>query len=390
MSATTIINRHGNLIAAITALACCNIALGLIVPLVPLVMEAEGDSARLIGINMGLGQFGVFLMGLSLPRLAQKFHGKTIVVISILVMLACMFAFSQTKPVWAWFAIRFMTGLCIASLFTVSETWIQAATTPQNRGRVLGIYMSVLTVTFGIGPFFISWFGTEGYAPWIFCGTCMAVGLIVSSLVTPSENAKGETASGFLKPLARAPMIFLCIAMTTLFEAIMLSFFTIYAIRNGMTLSAASQLLGFGIMACILFFYPTGQLADRWSRGGTVLICATLAVAGCLLLPATISTWWIWPVTLLIRVGAFGVYGVGLAAIGDVFKGSELVAASALVAIGWGVGGFVGPPVAGAIIDAFGIATLPAMMALCYILVLVGMLAYRGKMDRPLRAMAAP
>jgi MFS family permease len=371
--------RAGNLVAAITALACCNIALGLLIPLVPLVMEAEGDSARLIGINAGMGQLGVFLMGLALPHLAGKFRGKTMVIVAVAVMLVCMVLFSQTQPIWAWFAIRFITGLSIAVLFTLSETWIQTETTPANRARVMGLYMSVLTTTFGVGPFFISWFGTTGSLPWIFCGLCMVAGLIVSCTVKPNESAKGETPSGFRVPILRAPMIFISIAMTTLFESIMLSFFTIYAIRHGMTQSSATQLLGFGIVACILFFYPTGQLADRWSRGGTVILCSALAVAGSLLLPVTISTWMIWPITLLIRAGAFGVYGVGLASIGDVFKGPQLVAASALVAIVWGLGGVFGPPIAGQIIDHFSINTLPYMMALCYVVVLAGVLFTGGK-----------
>jgi MFS family permease len=373
------IPRAANLVAAITALACCNIALGLIIPLVPLVMEAEGDSAFLIGANMALGQFGAFVMGLALPWLAQKFRGKSMVILSIVVMLTCMVLFSQTKPIWAWFFIRFVTGLGIAALFTLSETWIQGETTPQNRGRILGIYMSVLTTTFGVGSVFISLFGTKGLLPWAFGAACMLLGLIVSVTVKPNESAHGETPSGFLKPIMRAPMIFISIGMSTLFEGIMLSFFTIYAIRNGLAQSTASQLMGFGIIACILFFYPTGQLADRWSRGGTVILCATIAIACSLLIPVTISTWMIWPIVLLVRAGAFGCYGVGLASIGDTFKGPEMVAASAFVAILWGLGGAIGPPIAGQIIDHFGINTLPYMMAMCYAVVLAGVLLAGGK-----------
>jgi MFS family permease len=373
------IPRAGNLVAAITALACCNIALGLIIPLVPLIMEAEGDSAFLIGANMALGQFGAFVMGLALPYLAQKFRGKTMVIAAIIAMLTCMILFSQTKPVWAWFFIRFVTGLGIAALFTLSETWVQAETTQQNRGRILGIYMSVLTSTFGVGSVFISLFGTKGLLPWAFGAACMVLGLVVSVTVKPNESAHGEKASGFVKPILRAPMIFVAIGMTTLFEGIMLSFFTIYAIRHGLTQSAASQLMGFGIIACILFFYPTGQLADRWSRGGTVVLCASTAIICSLLIPAAISSWMIWPVVLLVRAGAFGCYGVGLASIGDTFKGPEMVAASAFVAILWGIGGVIGPPIAGQVIDHLSINTLPYMMATCYVVILAGVIFSGGK-----------
>jgi hypothetical protein len=46
------------LVGALTALACCNIAFGLIVQVIPLAMERKGHSASLIGWNTSAGQFG--------------------------------------------------------------------------------------------------------------------------------------------------------------------------------------------------------------------------------------------------------------------------------------------------------------------------------------------
>jgi MFS family permease len=174
-------------------------------------------------------------------------------------------------------------------------------------------------------------------------------------------------------------VIYGAIVMTTLFESIILSFFTLYLEKNGMALDRANQVLGFSIVACLAFFYPVAQAADRWSRNKTALLCCVLAIGCAFALPLAVNTPAIWIAALLLRVGAFGLYIVALALIGDTYKGNDLVAASALVAICWGAGGMVGPPLVGSLIDGLGMAILPWVMGICYVVALLAMLANGGR-----------
>jgi MFS family permease len=359
-------NANGNLIAAITAIACCNIAVGVMVQVIPLTMESKGLSAGLIGANTSLGQLGVFLSGLALPFLTRHFSSRHIVLLGIALLCTSFLMFLATEPLWAWYAIRFANGFGIAALFTLSETWITMAAGTARRARVMGIYTSVLTVTFGLGPFLIAAIGFAGPLPWLIAAACMVAGFIVVLAVKVDAPNAEDKASSFATVLRKAPAIYASIFATTTFEGICLSFFTIYGMRNNLDYATANQILGTGIVGCLLLFYPIGQLADRWSRGGTATLCASIAIAFSILTAFTINHWSIWPVTILLRAGAFGVYIVALTTIGDRFKGTELVSASALVAICWGLGGMLGPPLAGALIDNFGINLLPWMMAGCY------------------------
>ncbi len=359
------------IIGAITALSCCNIALGMTVQLVPLVMDAEHDSKLLIGLNTTIGQLGVLISGFSLPYLARRFQGRKMVLIAVAMLIVAMVGFAFLQPRWGWFAARFLTGLCISILFTTSEMWIQSAADDQSRARVMGLYMSMLTVTFGVGPFLIPFTGFAGPWPWFVGMGTMAFGFLVMSFLAVEESVQHQTGARFLPTLAKAPLVFICVGFTTLFEAIMLSFFTLYAIAEGLSLATATSVLGFGIAACLLFFYPIGQLADRWSRRGTICVCAGVAIVCCLLQPYVIASWLIWPLIVLLRAGAFGSYLNGFAMLGDTFKGAELITASALVSILWGVGGLVGPPLTGYAIDHFGIWLLPLIMASCYVPVLI-------------------
>jgi len=368
------VTRNNSLIfGAMTALACCNIAFGMTVQLIPLVMDAEGDSKTLIGLNTTVGQFGVLLTGFALPWLTQRFGSHRLVLFASAMLVASLAGFALLQPRWGWFVVRFLSGICISMLFTTSETWIQAAAGDNSRGRLMSIYMSVLTLSFGAGPFLIPLTGFQGPAPWIVGMATMALGLVVMSLLKVEELPAHSKTGGFLAPALKAPLIFICIGATTLFEGIMLSFFTLYAIANGMKLNEAAGLLGFGIAASLIFFFPIGWLADHWSRRGMVWICAIVALAGSLLQILAISTLAIWPLIVLLRAGAFGTYLNGFAMLGDRFKGVELMTAAAFVSILWGIGGVIGPPLAGLAIDHIGIGTLPYIMAVCYVPVLLAL-----------------
>ena len=73
----------------------------------------------------------------------------------------------------------------------------------------------------------------------------------------------------------------------------------------------------------------------------------------------TIVSWLIWPVMLVLGTTAFAIYTVALAILGDNFDGPDLIAGSAAFAAMWGIGGMLGPPIAGAATDAFGIDAIP-------------------------------
>jgi len=58
------------------------------------------------------------------------------------------------------------------------------------------------------------------------------------------------------------------------------------------------------------------------------------------------------------------------------------VSGCAAVAAMWGVGGLIGPPVAGIAIDTFGINAMPVTLAAFFVLMLVGLAFSRGQLVR--------
>jgi MFS family permease len=381
MSAASASPQHiGNLIAAIASVACCDIALGLTLQLLPLLMERQHLHALVMGANAAMGPLGILLAGPFLPRLIRRFGSRPTVLLVTGVLLLCLVAFRLLPSVWLWFPIRFVFGVATGTVFTVSEAWVLTFAGDGNRGRIMGLYTSVLAVTFSVGPLILPVTGIDGWPPWLLGMACIGLSIVPLGLVEVSDDVfrSHDGAGGFFDFLRRAPFLLFAVAIVVLFDSVFISFFTIFGLRHGLPLETASRVLGAGIIGNTLLFYPMGLLADRWSRRGVVVVTAAATIVFSLGLPFVVDTWAIWPTTILLSSAAFGVYVVALATMGDTFKGPDVVAGSAAFAAMWGLGGLVGPPVTGAAIDFFGINAMPATLACFYALLLAGLVMKGG------------
>ena len=375
--------RYGNLIAAIAAVGACDIAMGLTLQLLPLLMERQGHPAWLIGANAAMGPIGILMAGPFLPRIIGNMGTRLAVYVAVATMVAVLIALKLSPTVWLWFPLRFIFGVAAGVLFTVSEAWVLTFAGDGNRGRVMSIYTSVLAVTFSVGPLILPWTGIDNWWPWAIGIVCVMASILPLAFVKVSHDTFRQEHSGsFFRFVGKAPLLLFAVGAATLFDSVFISFFTIFGMRHGLELDVASRILGVGIIGNVLLFYPLGWLADHWSRRGVIVVTACSTIVLSLSLIVLIDTIFIWPATVLLLASAFGVYVVALAAMGDSFKGPDVMAGSAAFAAMWGVGGLIGPPLAGVAIDAFGINAMPFTIASFYVILLIGLALNGGQLVR--------
>ncbi len=373
----------GNLVAAVATVACCDIATGLVLQLLPLLMERQGIPAWIIGANAAMGPIGVLLAGPFMPQIIARYGSKAVATTAIVVIVACLASFKVLPFLWAWFLVRFVFGIFVGLLFVISESWVLTFAGEKSRGRIMGFYTSVLAMTFAVGPLVLPITGIDGWLPWSIGIICVAISAAPLFMVNISKvDFAPKSGDTFMRFVKRAPLLLLCVLAVTLFDSVFISFFTIFAMRSGLTMSTGSTILGVAIISNILLFTPLGMLADRWSRNGVLILTAAVTVALCLSLPFVVTTWLVWPVTILISAAAFGPYIIALATMGDRFSGADLIAGSAAFTTMWGVGGLIGPPIAGAAIDAFGINAMPVTVAAFHGLLFLLTVFGRGKLVR--------
>lgn len=384
MSASAAMSRrYGNLVAAIATIASCDIAMGLTFQLLPLLMEARGVPAWVMGLNAAMSPLAILLAGPFLPAVIARFGSKTVVNTVIAVIMAALLSFKLFDSLAAWFAIRFVFGIAAGTLFAVSEAWILSFAETGNRGRIMAVYTSILSVTFAVGPMIIPLTGVDGWMPWLIGMVSVGLSALPLSFVEVSEASfRDDRGGSFVRFLARAPLLLFAVGSATIFDGILLSFFAVFGLRSGLDVQTVSWVLAAGILGNVLLQYPMGMLADRWSRTGVIAATAAITVALCLAMIWTINSWLIWPVVIVAGSTAFAVYTISLTILGDSFEGPDLIAGSAAFSAMWGVGGLVGPPIAGAAIDAFGVNAMPVTLALSYVVLLIGLALNGGRLVR--------
>ena len=371
-------SNRANLIAAIATIASCDMALGFTLQLLPLLMERNGVPASVIGLNTAMAPLGILLAGPFLPGIIRRFGTRPVVYCAVAFDILALFIFKSFPSLYVWFPLRFMFGIASGALFTVSEAWVLSFSDEGSRGRVMGLYTSVMAVSFSLGPIMLPFTGTEGWLPWVIAACCLAASTIPLAFVKASDDVFRNEGGGKFWPVVRSvPLLLFAVGCATLFDSVFISFFSIFGLRSGLTLETASMALGIGILGNLLFQFLIGWLADKWSSRGVVVLSAAITVVTSVALIWVVNSALLWPVIIILSTSAFAVYIVALAIVAGTFKGGDLVACSAAFSMMWGLGGLVGPPLAGAAIDAYGINAMPVTLACFYVVLLAG-LAFTG------------
>ena len=215
-----------NVIAACAAVCVFTISLGEGFPLLSLKMEAWGIDSTVIGLNAAAAPAGILLAGLVIPRLSHAFGPKRVAVFMAIATGLIFLAYPTFPTLWAWFPLRLLQGVFVATLFALSEAWILGAAGAW-RGRVVGIYATCISATFGIGPAIVGWVGIEGYAAFaIGAGVLFLATVPISMVSVPPAEAEREHVS-MLRFLPKAPLLLTAIYAHAIFDGGMLGFLSI-------------------------------------------------------------------------------------------------------------------------------------------------------------------
>jgi MFS family permease len=364
-------SRWRSLLAAIACVIIFDVTLGFSFPVLTLLLEARGTDDTLIGFNAAMTPLGLLVAGPFIPALAHRFGARAVAVVCAVAVTVMLLAIKTFDSLAAWFVLRFALGASTGALFAISESWVVRFSEGPNRAMILAVYASLLAAGFAIGPFMIPFTGIHGWAPFLIAAAFSIAAIIPIPFVvippdTPEEAAEGHR--GFLAFLPMAPVLLCAVGVFAIMDAATMSFLPLYGMREGLDLDTASIALGVLIAGNVFVQVPIGWLADRWSKPGMMIVCALVTAGAAALIPATIGSFWMWPVFVLFGAMGFGVYTVALALLGDRFSGSTLVAGAAAFATMWGLGAVIGAPAASNAMKYFGNDALPVFLCVLYLI----------------------
>lgn len=353
-------------LAGVTAaLAMFGAAQGLSSPLFTLLMQSQGFSPGLIGLSAAMMPVGLILSASFVPAAVRLAGARNLAVGCSLVGALCFLAIGYLQNWVAWYVIRFIIGVVINPLYVLGEVWALSLAPPSRRGRVMGVFNTLMGAGYAAGPFTLTLVGTAGWAPFgvgIAGFTLCAIILrLVSSKLTGFED-DGQPAGSFVGFARLAPALLLAVLVSAAVQQSTYALVPVFGAGYGLPEAALAALVMMLSLGNIVLQIPLGLLAERFGGRPMILACAMATTVCAILLPLVITTPLIWGVLLVMGAVGYGVYTMALVELGGRFKGSLLVTGNAAFALLWGVGGIVGPPGAGALMQAIGPLGLPTVI----------------------------
>jgi len=366
-----------NLSAAIAAIAVFGFALGLMFPLLSLLLEQRGYSDDVIGLNAAMSPIGILIFSVIIPTLSRRYGHKRVALVAAFVTALLILAYKVLWPIEWWFVLRLLQGMSVSTLFVLSEAWVVKFSEGRHRGKIVALYASVLSVSFGAGPLLISVIGVDGWAPFVIGAAVLLLAMIPIALVRDTiPDDEPEPATSFVQFFPKAPVLLMSILTFAVFDAAVLALLPVYGVRVGLDTQIAAAALSALVIGNAVLQMPIGWLADRYRKRLVMTWLAVLTAVLLLALPAVMGTWAMWPLLPVLGAAGAGLYTVGLAELGDRFHGEELIAGSAAFSTMWGTGALIGSTLGGVAMHLLGPHGLPIALA-AFFVVFLAMIFWR-------------
>jgi len=319
--------------------------------------SAEGFSPTVIGL-LGAGYYLGFMAGcMRTPRLLKAIgHIRAFATMAALAAIAALTMVLIVDPV-AWFVLRIISGVCIASLFTTVESWINASVDNRSRGQTLSIYRFVDLFSVTASQYLIPLFGVQGFATFAVMAMLITLSLVPVSLADrsnperPAEFTFSLLAIWRISPLACAGCITVGLANAA-FRAIG----PVYGEVIGLSVPEIATFMSAGIIGGVVLQYPMGMISDRVDRRFVLLLATGGATLAGIFLVAFARANPYLNLAGIFFFGAFSMplYSLSCAHANDHVRSGDFVQLAAGLLFFWSAGAVAGPLCASILIQHFG------------------------------------
>ncbi len=272
-----------------------------------------------------------------------------------------------------WCALRGLTGLCLAVLYMVIESWLNDQSSNEVRGSVLSIYVIVTNlVTIG-GQLAVNLYEPKAAALFSLVAMMIALSLVPLSLTTaaaPKPIAHAE--QSIVRLFRLSPTGFVGCLVVGSVEGAFWSLGPVFAQGRHLGVFEVTLFMGAFVAGGTISQWPLGRASDKVDRRYVITgcclgtVCTGLALAF-VELGSPLATF-----ALALLHGAFMIplYALLLAHANDYAPNERLVEVSSSLLLVYATGAVIGPLAVAPVMEAFGIGGLFLAMA-----VVLGLLA---------------
>ena len=353
---------------------------------------AVGVQGSLLGVRATLEGFDDFLIGLLMscyfagflagslltPKLIQRVgHIRIFAALSAVASVTILIHSIYVEP-WAWALMRLFTGFAFSTIYVVSESWLNQASTNANRGQILSIYTAILLAGICAGQFMLNLANPLDFTLFILISVMVsvaAVPILLSVIITPTIEDSDRVTIRHL--WYRTPMGVTGIVLSQWVSSILFGMGAVYATKLGFTVYQVANFMGAMMAGGMILQWPLGKLSDMIDRRWVMGFACLCAVGFALLISRESEA----SLKLYGLIFAFGgcslsLYSIVVALTNDHLRPSEIVPASGTIVLISGLTSITGPITAVFWLQIFGLQSFFVLLASC-LLLLAGISIWR-------------
>jgi MFS family permease len=338
---------------------------------VALLLTGNGLQGTLLPVRANLESFGALSIGLMGSAYYIGFVAgclltpKLIRRVGHIRLFTAMVAVASVVPLLhailiggpAWWLLRAMTGLCLAGLYLIIESWLNERATPENRGLVFTTYTTVNFSVITLGQLLMLADDPLRFHLFSLASILVSLAAVPVALTRSPQPAPISSARLSVRSLYRVSPVGVAGVLTVgLANGAFWGMAPAFASQMGLTVPQIAWFMSATVIGGALAQWPFGRLSDRMDRRKTILIACMLACGAAMLL---IFTGFALPALMigasfLFGVCSFPLYALSAAHANDMAKDVDFVAVAGGLLLINGAGSVAGPVVAGLAMDRFG------------------------------------
>jgi MFS family permease len=260
-----------------------------------LLMIGNGMQGTMLGIRGGIEEFSTFEMSIVMSAYFVGFLGGSrlapgmirrvghVRVFSALASMisAVIILYPAAVDVWVWTLGRVLIGFCFSAVYVTAESWLNNASTNENRGQSLSLYMIVQTLGVVISQSLLVLADPSGYVLFVIPSILVSLAItpiLLSISPTPAFAAtKPMSLAALVKfsPLGSIGMFFVGGVFSAQFGMA-----SVYGAAAGFSVGQISTFVATFFVGALLLQFPIGWLSDRLDRRRLIVAASTVGFAG--------------------------------------------------------------------------------------------------------------
>lgn len=165
------------------------IGFGIVIPVLPLLVERVGGSTILVGIIIAAFSLFQFLFSPILGRLSDKYGRRPVLIVSSFINAASYLLIFLSQQIWVILVARILAGIGSANI-SVAQAYIADISSAHERTRKLGLIGAAFGLGFIVGPLLGGIVSERFSTPAAFLMTAIfsALNTVLIFIVLPESN----------------------------------------------------------------------------------------------------------------------------------------------------------------------------------------------------------